>query len=284
MEAFRLLIVTGMSGAGKTQVLQALEDMGYLCIDNIPPVLIPKLSEICRQGGERTNRVALVVDIRGGEFFEALSSDETLIRRYKESRRSHPLAPNGLITTGLKKERQILNSVRHKADFIIDTTNMKTASLKEYLKTRFAQVDEAHGMAITVVSFGFKYGIPLDADMVWDVRFLPNPFYIPEFRHKTGRVKAVNEYIHSFEVTEEFKRRYFDTMDFLVPNYEQEGKSQFIVAVGCTGGMHRSVAMAEALYSHLLEKGYRVTVEHRDMMKNNVEEDYNPHEIITLDN
>ena len=289
MEAFRLLIVTGMSGAGKTQVLQALEDMGYLCIDNIPPVLIPKLSEICRQGGERTNRVALVVDIRGGEFFEALSSsldttDETLIRRYKESRRSHPLAPNGLITTGLKKERQILNSVRHKADFIIDTTNMKTASLKEYLKTRFAQVDEAHGMAITVVSFGFKYGIPLDADMVWDVRFLPNPFYIPEFRHKTGRVKAVNEYIHSFEVTEEFKKRYFDTMDFLVPNYEQEGKSQFIVAVGCTGGMHRSVAMAEALYSHLLEKGYRVTVEHRDMMKNNVEEDYNPHEIITLDN
>ncbi|MDU1046313.1 RapZ family nucleotide-binding protein [Veillonella parvula] len=285
MEAFRLLIVTGMSGAGKTQVLQALEDMGYLCIDNIPPVLIPKLSEICRQGGERTNRVALVVDIRGGEFFEALSSsldtlkdmkvdfeivfmdatDETLIRRYKESRRSHPLAPNGLITTGLKKERQILNSVRHKADFIIDTTNMKTASLKEYF-------------------FGFKYGIPLDADMVWDVRFLPNPFYIPEFRHKTGRVKAVNEYIHSFEVTEEFKRRYFDTMDFLVPNYEQEGKSQFIVAVGCTGGMHRSVAMAEALYSHLLEKGYRVTVEHRDMMKNNVEEDYNPHEIITLDN
>ena len=238
MEAFRLLIVTGMSGAGKTQVLQALEDMGYLCIDNIPPVLIPKLSEICRQGGERTNRVALVVDIRGGEFFEALSSsldtlkdmkvdfeivfmdatDETLIRRYKESRRSHPLAPNGLITTGLKKERQILNSVRHKADFIIDTTNMKTASLKEYLKTRFAQVDEAHGMAITVVSFGFKYGIPLDADMVWDVRFLPNPFYIPEFRHKTGRVKAVNEYIHSFEVTEEFKKRYFDTMDFLVPN------------------------------------------------------------------
>ena len=304
MEAFRLLIVTGMSGAGKTQVLQALEDMGYLCIDNIPPVLIPKLSEICRQGGERTNRVALVVDIRGGEFFEALSSsldrlkdmkvdfeivfmdatDETLIRRYKESRRSHPLAPDGLITTGLKKERQILNSVRHKADFIIDTTNMKTASLKEYLKTRFTQVDEGHGMAITVVSFGFKYGIPLDADMVWDVRFLPNPFYIPEFRHKTGRVKAVNEYIHSFEVTDEFKKRFFDTVDFLVPNYEQEGKSQFIVAVGCTGGMHRSVAMAESLYSHLLEKGYRVSVEHRDMMKNNVEEDFNPHEIKTLGN
>ena len=139
-------------------------------------------------------------------------------------------------------------------------------------------------MAITVVSFGFKYGIPLDADMVWDVRFLPNPFYIPEFRHKTGRVEAVNEYIHSFEVTDEFKKRFFDTVDFLVPNYEQEGKSQFIVAVGCTGGMHRSVAMAESLYSHLLEKGYRVSVEHRDMMKNNVEEDFNPHEIKTLGN
>ena len=191
MEAFRLLIVTGMSGAGKTQVLQALEDMGYLCIDNIPPILIPKLSEICRQGGERTNRVALVVDIRGGEFFEALSSsletlremkvdyeivfmdatDETLIRRYKESRRSHPLAPDGMITTGLKEERQILNSVRHKADFIIDTTNMKTASLKEYLKTRFTQVDEGHGMSITVVNPLFapsrRRSDPRRADKGW---------------------------------------------------------------------------------------------------------------------
>ncbi len=200
-----------------------------------------------------------VVDIRGGEFFEALStsldnlkemkvdyeivfmdaSDETLIRRYKESRRSHPLAPSGRLTTGLKKERQILDSVRHKADYIIDTTDMKTANLKEYLKKRFTQVAEKHGMTVTVVSFGFKYGLPL---------------------------------------TDEFKKRYFDTMDFLVPNYEQEGKAQFIVAVGCTGGMHRSVAMAEALYSHLLENGYRVTVEHRDMMKNNVEEDFNPHQ------
>ena len=133
-------------------------------------------------------------------------------------------------------------------------------------------------MSVTVVSFGFKYGLPLDADMIWDVRFLPNPFYIPEYRHKTGRVQVVNDYIHSFDVTDEFKTHYFNTMDFLVPNYEKEGKAQFIVAVGCTGGMHRSVAMAEALYAHLLEKGYRVTVEHRDMMKNNVEEDFNPHQ------
>ena len=301
MDTFRLLIVTGMSGAGKTQVLQALEDMGYLCVDNIPPVLIPKLSDICRQGGDRTSRVALVVDIRGGEFFKALSesldtlkemkvpyeivfmdaTDETLIRRYKETRRSHPLAPSGRITTGLKKEREILDSVRHRADYIIDTTNMKTSKLKDYLKKRFTQVESGRGMSITVVSFGFKFGIPLDSDMMWDVRFLPNPFYIPEFRNKTGRVKEVNDYIHSFEITDEFKKKYFDTIDFLVPNYEKEGKTQFVVAVGCTGGMHRSVAMAEALYAHLLEKGYRVSVEHRDMMKNNVEEDYNPHEVET---
>lgn len=296
---FRLIIVTGMSGAGKTQVMQALEDMGYFCVDNIPPVLIPKFSDLCRQAGERINHVALVVDIRGGEFFESLSdalkslkemqvpyeivfmeaTDEALIRRYKESRRSHPLAPNGRITTGLKEERRMLDSIRHRADYIIDTTDMKTNNLKSYLRQRFAEGDNPDWrLAVTVVSFGFKYGIPLDADMVWDVRFLPNPYYIPEFRHKTGRVPEVNNYIHSFDITTEFKNQYFKTMDFLLPNYEKEGKSQFVIAVGCTGGMHRSVAMAEALYTHIQELGYRVSVEHRDMMKNNVEEDFNPHE------
>lgn len=302
MEAFRLVIVTGMSGAGKTQVMQALEDMGYFCVDNIPPVLIPKFSELCRQGGERIAQVALVVDIRGGEFFDSLSealdalkemkvpyeivymeaTDATLIRRYKESRRSHPLAPNGRITTGLHKERELLNSIRHRADYIIDTTDMKTSKLKEFLRKKFIQVENHEGMSITVVSFGFKYGIPLDADMVWDVRFLPNPYYITEYRHKTGRVKEVNEYIHSFPITNEFKKHYFGTLDFLIPNYEKEGKTQFVIAVGCTGGMHRSVAMAEAMYSHLQEDGYRVSVEHRDMMKNTVEEDFNPHEIESL--
>ena len=297
MDGFRLLIVTGMSGAGKTQVMQALEDMGYFCVDNIPPVLIPKFSEICRQGGARINRVALVVDIRGGEFFDALSesldtlktmkvpyeivfmdaTDETLIRRYKESRRSHPLAPNGRISAGLKEEREMLDAIRHKADYLIDTSNMKTSALKDYLKERFAAVEKKEGMSITVLSFGFKYGIPLDADMVWDVRFLPNPFYIPEYRHKSGRVKEVNDYIHSFPVTKEFIDHYWSTLSFLAPNYEQEGKSQFVVAVGCTGGLHRSVAMAELAYERFAEMGYRVSIEHRDMMKNKVEEDYNPH-------
>jgi len=298
MEAFRLIIVTGMSGAGKTQVLQALEDMGYFCVDNLPPVLIPKFSEICRQGGERISNVALVVDIRGGEFFDALSeslqtlkqmgvpyevvfmdaTDETLIRRYKESRRSHPLAPSGRITTGLKKERKILENIRLEADYIIDTTDRKTANLKAYLRSKFLQVGKSEGLSITVVSFGFKHGIPLDADMIWDVRFLPNPFYVPEFRHKTGRVPVVNEYINSFEITEEFKKHYFNTLDFLIPNYEKEGKTQFIIGVGCTGGMHRSVAMAEAYYSHARELGLRISIEHRDMQKNDIEEDFNPHE------
>ncbi|SUP45125.1 glmZ(sRNA)-inactivating NTPase [Veillonella criceti] len=244
---FRLLIVTGMSGAGKTQVMQALEDMGFFCVDNLPPVLIPKFSNLCRQAGDRINRVALVVDIRGGQFFESLSdaltelkemqvpyeivfmdaTDETLIRRYKESRRSHPLAPEGRITVGLKEERKILNSIRPRVDYIIDTTNMKTSQLKAYLKQKFSQLDDKEqGIAVSVVSFGFKYGIPLDADMVWDVRFLPNPYYNPEFRHKTGRVPVVNQYIHSFDITEQFLSTMFSTMDFLLPNYEKEGKSQ----------------------------------------------------------
>jgi len=297
---FRLLIVTGMSGAGKTQVMQALEDMGFFCVDNLPPVLIPKFSNLCRQASDRINQVALVVDIRGGQFFESLSdalaslkemqvpyeivfmdaTDETLIRRYKESRRSHPLAPDGRITVGLKKERKILDSIRPFVDYIIDTTNMKTSQLKAYLRQKFSQLEEKkQGIAVSVVSFGFKYGIPLDADMVWDVRFLPNPYYNPEFRHKTGRVPQVNEYINSFEVTEQFLSTMFSTMDFLLPNYEKEGKSQFVVAVGCTGGMHRSVAMAEALYNHVQTLGYRATIEHRDMFKNNVEEDCNPREV-----
>lgn len=294
MENFRLLIVTGMSGAGKSRVVQSLEDMGYFCMDNIPPMLIPKFTELCRQSGNRINRIAMVVDIRSGEFFETLSdsleklrkmeikyeivfmeaSDETLVRRYKETRRNHPLAGSGRVSTGLKKERTILNTVRSQADYVIDTSNMKTAELKEYLKEKFVQDADSSRMAITVVSFGFKFGIPLDADFVWDVRFLPNPFYIEEFRNKTGRVPAVKEYINSFEITNTFKKKLFDMMDFLVPQYEKEGKSQFIVAMGCTGGMHRSVSLAEDLGRNLQEKGYRVMVEHRDLWKNKVDEDF----------
>lgn len=295
MENFQLLIVTGMSGAGKSRALQSLEDMGYFCIDNLPPILIPKFSELCCSG-EKISHVAMVVDIRGGEFFESLNealqvlaekninyeiifmeaSDKSLISRYKETRRSHPLAPNGRITEGVKKERELLQNIRNKSDYIIDTSTMKTNELKELLKKRFGDKNSGNRINVNLVSFGFKYGLPLDADMVWDVRFLPNPYYLPEMRHKTGRVPEVAEYINKQEITQEFKAKYFDVVNFLLPQYEKEGKSQFVIAIGCTGGMHRSVCMTEELGKYLREVGYYVIVEHRDMLKNNVEEDYEP--------
>lgn len=302
MEKFRLLIVTGLSGAGKSRVLQSLEDMGYFCIDNLPPILMPKFAELCFQGGERVSHVAMVVDSRGGEFFNALAealetlremkvdydvvfmeaSDKVLINRFKESRRSHPLATNGRITQGLEKERKLLAEIRGKADYIIDTSAMSAKELKSLLKRYFVQTSNSSRMAVTVVSFGFKHGMPVDADMIWDVRFLPNPFYLEELRHKTGRVPAVAEYIESFDVTKTFKAKFLDMMGFLIPQYENEGKSQFVVGVGCTGGMHRSVCMAEALGEFLKETGHRVVVEHRDLYKNHVEEDCVTHDCVKL--
>lgn len=295
MEKFHLIIVTGMSGAGKTQVVQVLEDMGYFCVDNIPPILIPKFAELCRQGGERVRRVALVADIRGGEFFDAMSqslqelreqdvsfeiifleaSDMVLIRRYKESRRSHPLAPHDRLLQGITQERKKLAALRAIATYIVDTSQMKNCELKDFLKKNFVAPEQREGLSITIVSFGFKYGVPLDADLVEDVRFLPNPYYIEEYRYKTGRVPVVKDYIEKFEVTQNYCQKWFELIDFLIPNYEQEGKSQLIIAVGCTGGMHRSVCMAEALYRHLNAKGLPVNIEHRDLARNKIEEDSN---------
>ena len=297
----RLVIVTGMSGAGKTAALKMLEDMGFYCVDNLPIPLVGKFAELVQSSSGEVSCAALGIDVRSVDELAQLegtlndwnniqfpyeilfldASDEVLIKRYKETRRSHPLAGKERLDRGIAKERLKLDFLKKRADYILDTSTLLTRELKAELERIFMGRERFSSLFVTILSFGFKYGLPLDADMVWDVRFLPNPFYIPEFRHKTGRVKAVNEYIHSFEVTEEFKNHYFDTIEFLVPHYEQEGTSHCIVAVGC---MHRSVAMAEALYSHLLENGYRVSVEHRDMMKNNVEEDYNPHEIKTFGN
>lgn len=293
MDQFHLIIVTGMSGAGKSQAVQVLEDIGYFCIDNIPPVLIPKFAELCIKSGERVRHVALIADIRGGEFFDAMSqslkdlqvlgvsyeivfieaSDQALIRRYKETRRIHPLAPHSRLSQGIAEERERLASLRERADFIIDTTNLKPKQLKEILTKRYYISEGRKGMNVTVVSFGFKYGMPIDADIVEDVRFLPNPFYIEAYRHKSGRVPAVRDYVESFPVSAEYKEKWFNMIDFLLPNYEREGKSQLVVAVGCTGGMHRSVCMAEALYKHLKETGVDVSIEHRDLYKNVVEED-----------
>ena len=293
MDQFHLIIVTGMSGAGKSQAVKVLEDIGYFCIDNLPPVLIPKFAELCVKGDERVRHVALIADIRGGQFFDAMSqalqelrkqgvsyeivfmeaSDKVLINRYKETRRVHPLALYRRISQGIAEERKRLAALREKADFIIDTSSLKTSQLRDILRKRYALNTGRKGLTVTVVSFGFKHGMPIDADIVDDVRFLPNPYYVEEYRHKSGRVPAVRDYVQSFQVTQTFKEKWFDMIDFLLPNYEREGKSQLVIAVGCTGGMHRSVCMAEEMYRHLKETGIDVSIEHRDLAKNDVEED-----------
>lgn len=288
MDKIRLVIITGMSGAGKTQVIRSLEDLGYFCVDNLPPTLIPKFAELCTQTSGQVDRIGLVVDIRGGEFFNRLlqvleeiekqgymyemlfleASDETLIRRYKESRRRHPMAPHGRISEGILRERERLDQIRGRATHIIDTSNLTTSQLRDKINQLFSNERESERMTITVVSFGFKYGIPLDADMVFDVRFLPNPFYVEALRRKSGREREVGDYIWKWPITQQFMEKLGGLVDFLVPNYVKEGKSTLIIAIGCTGGLHRSVFIAEKIYEGLKSKGYKVNVEHRDMKHN----------------
>lgn len=293
MERFRFVIITGMSGAGKTNFMQKLEDMGYYCVDNLPPVLIARFADLCWKSTSNTRHVAVVSDIRGGSFFDALpqaldelnkrgiphevvfleASDEALVRRYMETRRQHPLAKTMRIQEGIEAERKILAGVRAQADVIIDTTTMKPADLQEYMGSRFGAVDKKRDMQITVFSFGFKYGIPIDADMVIDVRFLPNPFYVEEYKHWTGRVPEVAAYIEKSPVTKEFKRKLFNFIGFIVDQFRDRGKTQFTIAIGCTGGMHRSVFVTEKLGAHLKEKHAHVNVEHRDLHRNRIVRD-----------
>lgn len=290
---FRFVIITGMSGAGKTNFMQKLEDMGYYCVDNLPPVLIARFADLCWKSTSNTRHVAVVTDIRGGSFFDALpqaldelkkrgiphevvfleASDEALVRRYMETRRQHPLAKNMRIQEGIAQERKILAGIRAQADVIVDTTAMKTGDLKEYLSSRFGVDGSGAEMQITVFSFGFKYGIPIDADTVIDVRFLPNPFYVPEYKYSTGRVKEVADYIEKAPVTREFLGKLYDFMDFMVDQFKKAGKTQFTIAIGCTGGMHRSVFVTERLGSHLKERFGHVNVEHRDLHRNHIEHD-----------
>lgn len=290
---FRFVIITGMSGAGKTNFMQKLEDMGYYCVDNLPPVLIARFADLCWKSTSNTRHVAVVTDIRGGSFFDALpqaldelkkrgiphevvfleASDEALVRRYMETRRQHPLAKNMRIQEGIAQERKILAGIRAQADVIVDTTAMKTVDLKEYLSSRFGVDGSSTDMQVTVFSFGFKYGIPIDADTVIDVRFLPNPFYVPAYKYSTGRVKEVADYIEKAPVTKEFLAKLYDFMDFMVERFRKAGKTQFTIAIGCTGGMHRSVFVTERLGSHLKEKFGHVNVEHRDLHRNHIEHD-----------
>lgn len=290
---FRFVVITGMSGAGKTNFMQKLEDMGYYCVDNLPPVLIVRFADLCWKSTSNTRHVAVVTDIRGGSFFDALpqaldelkkrgiphevvfleASDEALVRRYMETRRQHPLAKNMRIQEGIAQERKILAGIRAQADVIVDTTAMKTGDLKEYLSSRFGVDGSGAEMQITVFSFGFKYGIPIDADTVIDVRFLPNPFYVPEYKYSTGRVKEVADYIEKAPVTRKFLGKLYDFMDFMVDQFKKAGKTQFTIAIGCTGGMHRSVFVTERLGSHLKERFGHVNVEHRDLHRNRIEHD-----------
>jgi len=267
MPPARLVIITGMSGAGKTIAVQSLEDLGFFCVDNLPPVLIPKFAELIEQSHGRIGKVALVIDLRGREFFTALSeslhylkdhytlhfeilyldaTDAVLVQRYKESRRRHPLAPTGAPLEGIKHERVLLEELKGIATQVIDTSNLKPAQLKERIASRFTDA-ETNAMSVNVVSFGFKYGVPIDADLIFDVRFLPNPHYVEQLRPNTGREPEVYEYVMKWNETQTFLGKLLDMLNFLIPQYRKEGKSQVVIGIGCTGGKHRSVAIAEYL-------------------------------------
>lgn len=283
----RIIIITGVSGAGKSLVARTMEDLGYFCIDNLPPSLLPKFVEMSSRSGRRLNLVAMVIDIRGGEFLKDLfpaldmikkaafeyeilfleSSDSALIKRFKESRRSHPLAPKGRLLQGIEEERKILSTIRERADHIIDTSNMNPGQLKEEIKDIFVKGSKFKGMVIDIISFGFKYGIPLECDLMFDVRFIPNPFYIESMRDQNGRNPEVKDYVLTSTETKAFLRKVEALLDFLIPSYTREGKTQLVVGIGCTGGKHRSVAIADEICRILEKKKQTVIVEHRDIDK-----------------
>jgi len=286
VKKMRFVIVTGLSGAGKSEAIKSLEDIGYFCIDNLPPTMIPKFAEACFRTEGKIDKIAMVIDIRGGEFFDDLfdsleylkekqykyeilfldASDEVLVKRYKETRRKHPLAPNGRIINGINLERQKLRDVKNRADNIIDTSKLKARELKEKIIEIYAENGQIENeFVITLISFGFKYGIPVDSDLVFDVRFLPNPFYIPELKGLTGNDAVVMDYVLSHDVTKEFIQKLTDMLEFLIPGYIAEGKKQLIISIGCTGGRHRSVAIANSLYEKFRADGRRVNLDHRDI-------------------
>lgn len=283
----RFIVITGLSGAGKTQAMRALEDLGYFCVDNLPPALIPAFAQLCEQSGGRVNRVALVVDMRGGEFFSDLAQalneldemgfarhilfleadDDTLVRRFKETRRRHPLADEAHVLEAIRAERRLLEDVRGRASLIIDTSRLSSSKFRSKLTQMYASDRDISRFAIAIVSFGFKHGLPTDSDMVFDVRFLPNPQYVESLRPLDGRETAVAQYVFGSPLTQNYLRRLTTFLEFLIPHFVEEGKSQLVVAIGCTGGRHRSVSIAERLAANLRRRNHTVLVEHRDIDK-----------------
>lgn len=284
----RFVIVTGMSGAGKSTALKMLEDMGYFCVDNLPIPLMPKFAEMVSTPDSEVSNVALGIDIRGGQAFHNLeknlkqideigihyeilfldAGDDILVKRYKETRRQHPLGGDGHIDRGIAKEREKIAFLKMQATYILDTSKMLTRELRLELEKIFVEGKDFKNLYITVMSFGFKYGIPQDADLVFDVRFLPNPYYIEELKPKTGNDPEVRDYVMESDKAQEFLLRLTGMIEFLIPNYILEGKNQLVVAIGCTGGKHRSVTLANALYQFLETKeNYGVRIEHRDIGK-----------------
>ena len=280
-----LVLITGMSGAGRSEAMHTFEDLGYFCIDNLPPALIGQLVELTELPGSKVRTMAVVCDVRGGAFFDELSAalddlelvghpfrvlfltadDRTLVTRFKETRRRHPLAEVGSVADGITAERKLLGAVRERADLIIDTTGLHPRELRDLIREKFVGSGREDQLSISVSSFGFKYGVPFDADIVMDVRFLPNPFYQPRLRRKTGLDRPVRSFVLDRAETDVFLSRWFSLLELLLPNYRAEGKSHLNIALGCTGGMHRSVALAETTAEFLRDCGYRVAVGHRDI-------------------
>lgn len=282
------IVISGLSGAGKSQVASFMEDIGYFVVDNMPAPLIPKFAELCMAGQAKYDRVSIVSDIRGGQTFDGLFSAldqlhemgcdykilfveatlETIVKRYKETRRIHPLAKNGRsLAEAVRVERTALEPVRQRAEYIVDTSALSTAKLRGEMLRLFGEGDGAPAMSVSVISFGFKYGIPIEADLVFDVRFLPNPYYIAELRDQTGLDDGVRDFVFGYQQTRDFMKHLENLMGFLLPLYVEEGKTALVIGVGCTGGHHRSVAVTRALADFIRQKGYSAAENHRDMTR-----------------
>lgn len=287
-QKFDLIIITGMSGAGKSQAANAFEDIGYFCIDNIPPVLIPSIIDLGERSGGNLSKIAVTTDLRGGEMFNEIestlsqikdkgiepsvlfldASNEELMRRFKENRRVHPLTTtmNLSILEAIEKERELLSDIHFVSNYSIDTTYISNKQLKQRINDIFVGGSECH-TSVQCMSFGFKYGAPRDADLIFDVRCLPNPYYLDDLRELTGKDKGIEDYVMSFSQSKELLKKIIDFFDFTIPLYKEEGKSQLVIAIGCTGGRHRSVLLTEKLFEHLEKKGLKVSVNHRDIEK-----------------